>query len=405
MGCAAMNKAILCIGGSELQLPGLNWAKQAGLRVLLTDASPNPPGRQLADTFAQIPGGDITTQIDFAREQSRKYQIISAYCGSDFGLRSVAMINRSLGLPGLDLQAIETSLHKARANAVLKESGLPTPDGMFLKAGQTPVVLNYPVIVKPVEGSGSRGVSRVDCSDQLECALNEAYRVCPEILIERVVEGEHIDVSGFFAEGYFFPAGQLKRYFSELPHRYPVWGYQPPDLELAAQKNLYRLLELAARALKLDWGPVKADIILGPDGPVIIEVTPRFHGDVSTSFVCPLAYGVSPVSQWMQWLASGVFPPMDMFFRPAQKAGWAGIFPPHPGTVQSIHGVNQATTSLGIARVIMRHGPGWRIHRVGDNLAVMGFLFAVGDNSTQLYERLMAGLARISVQMSTEVVG
>jgi len=399
-----MNKAILCIGGSELQLPTLTWAKQAGLRVLLTDASPEPPGRQLADVFAQISGDDVEALVGYAQEQSTSSRIVSAYCGSDFGLQSVALVNQALGLAGLNPTAVKTSLHKANANRVLRNAGIPVPDGRILKANENPPTeaLRYPLIVKPVDGSGSRGVTRVENADQLEFALQTARAVNSEILIEQLVEGEHLDVNGFFVAGRFFPGGQLARYFSPPPHCYPVWGYQPPDMQPDEQKGIYRVLEEAARALGLDWGPVKADIILGPEGPTIIEVTPRFHGDVSTSFVCPLAHGVSPVQLWMKWLADAELPPTTLFSQSDQKAGWAGIFPTEVGTIQAIQGVESVRSMPGIASILLRRSTGWKVERLDDNRAVIGFLFATGADAFELRDRLTSGLSQIHVHVSKE---
>jgi biotin carboxylase len=397
-----MNKAVLCIGGSELQLPTLNWAKQAGLRVLLSDGSPNPPGRELADAFAQIPGDDAESLITFARAHSSNMQIVSAYCSSDFGLLSVCRINQFLGRSGLDPAAVEISLHKARANQILREAGLPVPDGFVLSSDKRCEIseLSYPVIVKPVDGSGSRGVSRVECAEKLPSALANAQAISPEVMVEQVIEGEHLDVSGFFANGRFYPGGQLERFFSPLPYRYPTWGCQPPGIELEEQQHVYKLLERAARTLQLVWGPVKADVIRGPDGPVLIEVTPRFHGDVSTSFCCPLAHGVSPVQHWMQWLSNARLPEQDVFLRDTCKAGWAGIFPRHVGTVETINGVQQALGLPGIVKVLLRRGPGWPVQTLSDNRAVLGFVFATGDNSDEVRQRLTTALKKIHVVMS-----
>ena len=399
-----MDKAVLFIGGSELQLPTLNWAKQSGLQVLLSDGSSNPPGRELADAFAAVPGDDVQSLIAFARSHSRNVQIVSAYCSSDFGLVSVCRINQFLGRPGLDPAAVSTSLHKARANQILREAGLPVPDSFVLPSNKIcqPSELSYPVIVKPVDGSGSRGVSRVECAEKLPKALADAQAFSPEVMIEKVVEGEHLDVSGFFADGRFYPGGQLERFFSPLPYCYPTWGLQPPGIELEEQQYIYKLLERASRALHLDWGPVKADVIRGPDGPVLIEVTPRFHGDVSSSFCCPLAHGVSPVQHWMQWLSNARLPERGVFLSNTCTAGWAGIFPRHVGTVEKIMGVQHALELPGIVKVLLRRGPGWRVEHLADNRAVLGFLFATGQNSIQVRQRLSAAIEKIQVVMSQE---
>jgi len=397
-----MERAVLCIGGSELQLPALNWAKQAGLKVLLSDSNPNPPGRVLADAFAQISGDDYESLKDFVKASSKSMQIISAYCSSDFGLLSACRINQSLGQSGLDPLAVETSLNKAKATRVLRDAGLPVPVG-FVKSPEqiiNPSTLSYPVIVKPVDGSGSRGVSWVDCAEILDSALVEARTFSPEVIIEQVVEGAHLDVSGFFINKCFYPGGQLERFFSPLPHRYPIWGCQPPGIDLEVERQVYELLERAARALQLDWGPVKADVILGKGGPVLIEITPRFHGDVSTSFCCPIAHGVSPVQQWMQWLSNAQLPEREVFLNSSSPVGWAGIFPRHRGTVKKIEGVHQAVESPGIIKVLVRRGPGWQVKQLSDNRAVLGFVFATGYDKLEIRQRLTVALEKIKVVMT-----
>ncbi len=395
-----MDKAVLCIGGSELQRPTLCWAKQSGLRVLLTDTGAAPPTRDLADEFAQIPGDDADSLTAQAIAWSKHYNIVSAYCGGDFGLVSVARIHQTLGLPGLDPVLVLASLNKARANAILRAAGLPVPAGQVLPPDAELDVekIALPAVVKPVDGSGSRGVTLISKASDLANAVATARSVSPEILIESVVEGHHIDVSGFFAAERFFPGGQLDRYFSPLPNRYPVWGCQPPGvLDKGEQQQVYDLLEQAARALGLAWGPVKADVIWSAQGPVLIEVTPRFHGDVSTSFVCPLAYGTSPVEQWFRWLAGRSLSDADGLKRCISMAGWAGIFPERTGVIRTIEGLDKAEALPGIAGVLVRRRPGSRIAVLSDNRAVIGFVFARGADASEVYAKLQAALTEIRV--------
>ena len=226
-----MDNAVLFIGGSELQLPAIRWAKEAGLRVLLSDTNSNPIALPYADCFAQISGDDSASLAQYALEQSNHFKIQSAYCGSDFGIKSVSYVNQSLGLPALSLASIDIIMDKYKANSILRDAGISVPAGFMLQDNESPPLdIKFPVIVKPTQGSGSRGVTFVESRSFLYPAIKLARSISSDILIEEFVIGKHIDVSGFFASGQFFPGGQLDRYFSQLPNRFPTWGCQPPLL-------------------------------------------------------------------------------------------------------------------------------------------------------------------------------
>ena len=173
-----------------------------------------------------------------------------------------------------------------------------------------------------------------------------------------------------------------------------------PSLSYDLQGIIYTLLEHSCRVLNMDWGPVKGDIIISNNGPVLIELTPRFHGDVSTSFVCPLAYGYSPVEHWMNWLANSELPNTQNFQTSAACAGWAGIFPPQMGTLESIAGVTEAEALPGISQVILRRSPGWKVHHLDDNRSVIGFVVATGQSSFEVRTRLTEALEIITVTRS-----
>jgi len=104
----------------------------------------------------------------------------------------------------------------------------------------------------------------------------------------------------------------------------------------------------------------------------------------------------------MQWLSNARLPAPDAFLRHTCRAGWAGIFPMHVGTVEKIIGIQHALELPGIVKVLLRRGPGWRVEHLADNRAVLGFLFATGNNSVQVRQRLSTAIEKIQIVMSQE---
>lgn len=397
---------IIYIGASQLQLPAIAWAKQQGLKVVVTDSNPNAPGITLADECRQLNGADVEGLMKLAHEISDQDTLVGCYCGSDFGLSAVAAIAKMFNLPAASEEATRFSLDKAKATSVLKSADINVPTGecveLYSELGTAVERIGLPVIIKPVNSSGSRGVRTVIHRDQLSEAFSEAQQFSSKILVEQVIEGEHIDVNGLFIDNVFYPCGLLDRYFSPQPFNYPVWGCQPCSLTEKNRKRVYESVEAGARALGIHDGPVKADVIVSNNVPVILEISPRFHGDVSTSFVTPLvANGHGAPQAWFAYLAGKPY----TSFLPCRHedgdivAGWMAIFPDTAGVFETIDGIEDAIAIEGVEYISTLKQPGYRIKAVADNLAVMGFIWATAGSSAVLKENLDRARNLLHVRM------
>lgn len=398
-----MQKTLIYIGASQLQLPAIAWAKEAGLKVVVTDINENAPGIALADSYEQIGGTDVKSLMTLAGEIDKHGVLAGCYCGSDFGLNAVAAIGTKFGVPAVTPKTVAKALDKVTATQILREVGVTVPKGgsastlekLFILADS----LGYPLFIKPTDSSGSRGVRCVDSPADLETAFNEAKCFSESVMAERLIEGDHIDVNGLFVDGVFFPCGLLDRFFSLKPFSYPIWGGEPCSLDASLQQRVYEVVEMGARALGIDQGPVKADVIVSDGQPVVLEIAPRFHGDVSTSFVTPLATGSSAPRAWFAYLAGKPFKdllPLEMRHR---IAGWMGIFPEQPGIFSSLSGIEIAKQQLGITEVLQLKKTGYSIEAIADNLAVLGFIWGQGDSLDELKTNLDRARCAIQVNM------
>ena len=107
-----MREALLHIGASKLQENSLKWAKDAGLYVIATDISANPPSKYLADEFYNISGTNVKSLLDLAQSISKKFNLIGVYCNSDFSLTAAAQINKKYELRGCKPDSVKLSIDK-----------------------------------------------------------------------------------------------------------------------------------------------------------------------------------------------------------------------------------------------------------------------------------------------------
>ncbi len=393
-------KAIILIGGSFLQLPIIRWARELGLHVIVTDKNPDVQGRMLADQFINIDGTDVQSFLALAKRVTSNYDLIGVYGGSDFALPVVAAVSDAYGLPSPSLSTVRLALDKASSQQRWVETGLSTPCSVTVltlnEAREAVAGIGYPVIVKPVDSSGSRGVSTAKNNEALEISFKRAQCFSKNVIIEQLVIGRHIDVNGLFVDKEFLRCGIDERFFTPTPLHIPLWLYQPAIIAETEEDACYQLLEKAARSLGIKTGPVKADLILTKEGPIIIELAPRFHGEVTTAYVTPEALQSNPIKAFFASL-SGVESPRGMAIpQPRKLAGWHAVFP-KPGIVKTVNGLGELLSMPGVYEVMINIKEGDSVRPHYDNTTVAGFIWAYGLSLAELQLNLQEALKNISI--------
>jgi len=385
--------AIIMLGGSRLQMPIFELAKTIGFAVILIDEFFGCRLKHMSDEFINVSCSDTKKILELISPLKKNYNIKGAYCGNDFGLFTVANINYELGIaPDISKNTL-TSLDKIATKKILNDHCIPTPQHWIDNNAKNIFEKDYPVVVKPVDSSGSRGVSFVSDNKLLENAIDKALRFGKNALIEKAIIGRHFDVSGYFADGKFYPAGQLERFFTAPPDCTPTWGYQPPLIDKDQYEENYILLESAARALGIEFGPVKADIISNDIGAYVIEVTPRFHGEISTFYVANKVYDYNVIEAWFQFLKSGMINDLNNFSDPKRYCGWKSLFADKVGNFSKLD-IGQISYDM---EIIQTKPIGSKIIDINSNLGVVGFLVASGASKAEVQKILSDSLDEVKM--------
>jgi biotin carboxylase len=227
----------------------------------------------------------------------------------------------------------------------------------------------------------------------LNDAYNLSHSISNDVIVEEIVNGHHCDVNGLFINGEFHRCGIMDRFFSEPPYHYPIYGVQPSKLSEREESEVYRLVESAANVLGVQDGPIKGDVIYTADGPVLLELTPRFHGDVSTQFVTPSAIGFNPVELWFDILNGKGLTPVH---RKTSYAGWKALFADDVGTIQSIEGVSKALEIPEVTDIFISKSIGDVIPQAIDNRAMCGFIWAHAQDLDTLLNKMEKAASKIN---------
>lgn len=198
-----MKAKLLILGGTYFQIPAIQYAKKQGYYVITCDYLPNNPGHKYADEYHNV----STTDLDAVLSLSRKLEIDGVLCfASDPAAPTAAYVSEQLSLPGNPLSKIEVLGEKHLWRKFLQENGFNTPKAKSYTDINDLITdeWDFPVMVKPIDSSGSKGVTRVSDKSEFHKAFSYAleYSRAKRIIVEEFIErvGPQIGGDGFYGE-------------------------------------------------------------------------------------------------------------------------------------------------------------------------------------------------------------
>lgn len=282
-------KKLLLLGGGHAEIPLIQAAQELGYYVITTGNAREGLGHPYANKNVFEDFSDKEKMLALAKSES-----VDAVCSgcNDFALLSTAYVCEQLGLPGHD--SFETSLqihHKDKYRALATRLGIETPKAIsvYNEDGFEDALKNlrFPIIVKPVDLTGGKGILRANNREEALVAFKNATSRTREshIVVEEFVTGTNHGFSAYLVNQKvaFYFADNEQYYLN----KYMVSGANTPSTTSA--KGLAQLVtdsEKIAKELNLVDGILHIQYIEREDGtPVIIEICRRPPGDLYIKFV------------------------------------------------------------------------------------------------------------------------
>jgi len=283
-----LRKKLLLLGGSAQQIVAIDTAKHLGYETILCDYLPDNPGQFHADKFYQTSTTDKTAILGIA--QKEKIDGIVAYA-SDPAAPTAAFVAEQMGLAGNPLKSVETLCNKDQFRIFLEENGFNAPRaGSYVTREQGLNARNYfnlPVIVKPVDSSGSKGATIVRDWADLEEAIVFAFSFSrsSRIIVEEYIEKKHPYLIGgdiFIVNGKVELWGLLNCHRdNQVNHLVPVGKSYPLVLNEEDEAALHKTLQRMVDKLRIRNGAMNVELIIDRNGLVWpIDVGPRNGGNM-----------------------------------------------------------------------------------------------------------------------------
>lgn len=272
-------KRLAILGASAVQDDAAQAAHTLGIEVHVLAASANGPAAESADHFAAIDFSNIDAVEKYVSENN----IDVVYStGSDIAIPVSAEVSRRLSLPSFVSPEtartcnIKTDMRRALAGA---PGNVPAQrvdaDSTAAWDGR------WPVIVKPADAQGQRGITKVEDPAELEPAIEAAlpHSRIGQAIIEEFVEGPEVSVNGYLVNGeLIFVTVSDRETWPEFVGLIASHVLPSAHIDQAVQQRTHEVFTEAAKRLGIENGPIYAQVIIRDGEPYIIEITPRLDG-------------------------------------------------------------------------------------------------------------------------------
>ena len=281
------HKKILLLGGDHLLLPVIKAAHELDCYVITVDYLPNNIAHKYSDEYQYA----STVDKDAVLEIAKKCQIDAVLTFTDSGVITAGYVANMLGLPSPGpYESIQILQNKGLFRQFLKEHGFNVPKAKSYTDQEAALREReewvYPIMVKPVDSAGSKGITKVDYPEALSNAIDFAlqYSISKEFILEDFIEkqGETTGSDSFSVDGKLTFISFDDQWFDrESPNPFtPSAHILPSSMCYGAQNELAGEFQRLISLLRMQTSLYNIEARVGVDGkPYIMEVSPRAGGN------------------------------------------------------------------------------------------------------------------------------
>ena len=393
-----MKKVMILAGGNDqiALMEEIRRYFKGDVEILLVDMSDKVRAIPFADRFLKISTMDKEAVLKAAREEKIDY-ILTA-CG-DQPLSTMAYVATEMGLPTyLSEQDVRDLTNKRFMKDKMVKSGIPTAKHVYIDKNWNGVIpdFEYPLVVKPVDSNGSKGVKKVFTPADMEKALKEAfqYSLSGDVIIEEFKQGEELSVDvyveGRTAKLLSITASKKiqenKDSFTIIQSYYPA----PTDYK---EERVLGICQQIADAWQLHDTPLLVQMIQKGDSYNVLEFSARMGGGSKYRLIQVLS-GVDIMKVYVE-MVMGDKPHVEPK-KQYNNAIMSYIYC-YPGVYKSVEGLDELKEKGVILDYFIYRGPDSVIEKSNTSSDRAAGFLVVGDSQEEVENKLAEANAVLRV--------
>ncbi len=373
-------KKIMILGAGKNEIPAVVKAKSRGLETVVVDMNPRAPALEFADR-AVVPKTTKTEEYVGIAVKERIDGVMTV--SAEALVRKVSAIANAMGLPGISAEMALIATDKSVMRSVFHEKGIPSP--RFIRASGLGEAekgiegLSMPLVIKPLDQAGSRGVFKINDKDELRHCFDISKNIsrCGGVIIEEFIDGIHSTVDAITANGKTHILGISDKVNILTPNIIVMDVAFPPAYPAAMVREVDRLVCSMLEKIGFDYGHSHTEVVVADDGPSVIEFAARSGGGLLPSDILPHLCGFDVIDKLIS-LALGE----DLGIGNVTLSNGADLrfFNSPLGRLKKIHGVEEAMKVKGVHKLDFIVKEGDLIKPLTEGKERVGFVITYGND-------------------------
>lgn len=302
-----MRTKIAIIGANYQYLSFYKQAKALGYEIYsFARAQDDNPCWEIADHHYDLAFKDKERILEVCKSEG--LQGVTSFL-LESALPCVYYVAEGLGTPCNSRECQEITANKYTMRQQMRKCGVSIPAYQALRSKSDIIDIPFPIIVKPADNGGSRGVTLVKTQEELDAALDRAFDWSPNqtVMVEQFIEGREFSVESISYKGKHYILQITDKVTTGSPYFVELAHHQPADLTERQRKDITDLTIKMLDALKIENSAGHTEIMMSADGMLyIIEMGPRMGGDYISSDLVKLSTGYDFVKGVLE-VATGQF--------------------------------------------------------------------------------------------------
>lgn len=372
-------KSILVFGGGSLQISIIKLCKQLGLKTIVIDPDCKAEGQKFAESFEVIDGNDFEGTCRIVEKYNIKAIITAA---TDKPLVMMARIAEKYSFPFFPVETAISSTDKYKMKQIFRKNNIPCAQGILIN--HIVENLNYPLILKPRDNSGSRGVIYCKNKNDAENAIHEVkqHTKTDTILAEEYIDGKEFSIECLHSNNSTHIIQITEKLTTPLPYNVELGHIQPAELEPKTDKDIKELMINIAQSFGFQNCASHTELKINKKGIYIIETSPRLGGDFITSHLVPLSTGIN-IEKELIALSLNQKP---IITKNKNHASAVFYFNFEEGVVKQIPNPDTFKKMKGIIDIKLNLKEGMVINKIKSSLDRYGYFILHGKTRKEIFE-------------------
>lgn len=397
----------MVLGASRFQVPIIKQAQKMGYAVIAVSVEGNYPGFAVADKSYKIDVRDYEEIIKIARNEKISGILTDQ---TDISVPTVAYVARALGLPGIEVECALRFTNKNTMRQYCDQIGIPVPQYAQAHSIQEAIALTkplrFPLILKPVDSQGSRGVIQVNTRGELESVFQDVlvHSSVKKVICEEFFQGKEIVIEGFMANNEFANLVIGDREYFDLPNIFiPRQTLFPSQIEPELQQVLLELNTKLIKGFSPKFGITHSEYLVNEKtGDIrLIETAIRGGGVFISSDLIPLASDID-VNEPLIAHAMGEEVVSLYRIQPKQRASAYLSFYLPEGNISSVQGMQEVQAITGVRKAFLENiRVGMTTSKMADKTSRLGPILVAAETYDDLQKIITEVRNTLKIEVST----